>query len=321
MKSICASLPPPPPHAFCLRTDDLDQVREWTEGGNGPHTRVVHGAGPLGFEVIVLPGQLADIAWCRVGLAQTLRGAVPSACLQVPLSGGSRYRFGRRQLELQPGQAMPIAGGHEFTRDAEPGAMLGVQIKQDAWQSELRARRPELSPTAVPALQALPLGHASHASVRDALSALLEAALDPAPDLPRRALLEASLVSELVGVLDGDRRAGAARLTEQRLADLEDWIDAHLDESITLGRLCEVAGVGQRTLQQAFATTRGMSPMRFVTERRLAVARQRIERAAANETVAHIALGVGLPHLGRFAVQYRQAFGESPSMTLRRAVA
>jgi transcriptional regulator GlxA family with amidase domain len=35
--------------------------------------------------------------------------------------------------------------------------------------------------------------------------------------------------------------------------------------------------------------------------------------------VTRVALGLGFGHVGRFAALYRQAFGESPSETLRRA--
>jgi AraC-like DNA-binding protein len=323
MRLSSPCLPCPPPHALRLRTDALEQVREWADSLSGRHSRVVHGTGPLGFDMVVVPGQATDVAWCSVGLPQTLRGALSSPCLHVPLSGGSRYRFGRQQTDVRPGQAMLLTAGNEFTRQSTPGTMVAVQIKRTAWLAEMRARRLALSPLAMSAPRALPIALPAGGPLRAALTALLEASLDTVPDLRQRSACEAALVAELVGALaaESSSRGVPSHLAAKRIADLEDWIEAHLDEPITLGRLCQVAGVGQRTLQQAFAAKRGLSPMRFVMERRLAVARQRIERAAANETIAHVALAVGFPHLGRFAVQYREAFGESPSVTLRRAAA
>jgi transcriptional regulator GlxA family with amidase domain len=104
----------------------------------------------------------------------------------------------------------------------------------------------------------------------------------------------------------------------QRLANLEQWIDAHLHESITLGRLCQVTGVGGRSLQATFFGRRGMSPMRFVTEPRLRAARRELEDAGGRTGVSEVVLGNGFAHLGRFAIEYLQVFRETPSQTLAR---
>jgi transcriptional regulator GlxA family with amidase domain len=52
---------------------------------------------------------------------------------------------------------------------------------------------------------------------------------------------------------------------------------------------------------------------------RLEIARQRIMRAAENETITGIAMECGFFHLGRFSSAYSQAFGEAPSQTMRRS--
>jgi AraC-like DNA-binding protein len=44
-----------------------------------------------------------------------------------------------------------------------------------------------------------------------------------------------------------------------------------------------------------------------------------IRGAAPDEDVTRVALGLGFGHPGRFAALYRQAYGESPSQSLRRA--
>jgi AraC-like DNA-binding protein len=41
-------------------------------------------------------------------------------------------------------------------------------------------------------------------------------------------------------------------------------------------------------------------------------------KAQPGENVTVLAMGFGFTHMGRFAVEYRQRFGESPSETLRR---
>jgi AraC-like DNA-binding protein len=61
-----------------------------------------------------------------------------------------------------------------------------------------------------------------------------------------------------------------------------------------------------------------MPPMRYVTERRLAAVHARLLRAGAADEVTAIATDLGFTQLGRFAIDYRKVFGESPSQTLRR---
>ncbi len=74
-----------------------------------------------------------------------------------------------------------------------------------------------------------------------------------------------------------------------------------------------------RSLQEGFAQEVGLPPMRYLQQVRLRRARDLLRDASSTETtVAAVASGLGLSHLGRFAADYRRAFGELPSETLRR---
>jgi AraC-like DNA-binding protein len=107
----------------------------------------------------------------------------------------------------------------------------------------------------------------------------------------------------------------------ERVVRLQRWMDAHLDQDITLDRLCAVVGVGPRSLQKALLAARGQTPHEFVTARRLAAARRRLEGAPSSVRVSTVALDCGFQHFGRFAGIYRAAFGESPVETARAAEA
>jgi transcriptional regulator GlxA family with amidase domain len=113
--------------------------------------------------------------------------------------------------------------------------------------------------------------------------------------------------------------ANVRPVATRRIANVEAWIDSHLEEPITVGRLCQVAGVGERCLQKAFESRRGVSPMRFVTERRLAEAHRRLLGRDAKADVTSIAVGLGFRHMGRFANLYQEAFGEVPSRSRQRS--
>jgi AraC-like DNA-binding protein len=115
----------------------------------------------------------------------------------------------------------------------------------------------------------------------------------------------------------------ALRRVERRLAPRDvkrarDFIHEHLASPITLADLVEASGVPGRTLLKHFRDAHGISPMRYVRDRRME--RVRGELASGSATcVADCALRWGFAHAGRFSIEYRRRFGESPSSTLARA--
>jgi AraC-like DNA-binding protein len=97
-----------------------------------------------------------------------------------------------------------------------------------------------------------------------------------------------------------------------------DFIEANLDAPITLADIVQAAHVPGRTLFKHFEDFRGISPMSYLRNARFERVRQALRRADPSERVTDIALQWGFGHMGRFAVQYRKRFGESPSETLRK---
>jgi transcriptional regulator GlxA family with amidase domain len=97
-----------------------------------------------------------------------------------------------------------------------------------------------------------------------------------------------------------------------------DYIEAHLDQPITVADLVKATGVAGRTLFMHFRGFKGVSPMRYLRDARLRDARQALLRADAEANVTEIAMRAGFTHMGRFAMAYRRRFGESPSQTLKR---
>ena len=95
-----------------------------------------------------------------------------------------------------------------------------------------------------------------------------------------------------------------------------DYIQGNLHSSIGLSDLTKISGVAGRTLLKHFSQFVGISPMRYLRMARLDKARERLLGAEPEEGVTKIASAFGYDHMGRFAVEYRRRFGESPSQTL-----
>lgn len=109
------------------------------------------------------------------------------------------------------------------------------------------------------------------------------------------------------------RRDLALRRCLERLEN-PDWA------TLSSAKLCEISGAGERTLQYAFRERFGMTPAAFLKARRLFAARQRLLNSApGKKTVGDVAASLGFWHLGHFAADYRQAFGETPSETGKRS--
>ena len=125
----------------------------------------------------------------------------------------------------------------------------------------------------------------------------------------------AVLAIERTAMTQNDRAAAYPA----HLKKAEEFICGNLHRPVTRDRLAEVAGVSIRTLSRAFVKRFGQGPVEFLKQRRMDAAyRDLLGAAPDGASVTEIAVRYGFAHLGRFAVEYRKAFLESPSATLMR---
>jgi AraC-like DNA-binding protein len=110
----------------------------------------------------------------------------------------------------------------------------------------------------------------------------------------------------------------AARRHAEIIARLEYLLAANKDRPLYLTEICATTGVSERTLRVCCHEHLGMGPLRYLWLRRMHLARAALIHAdPANASVTSIATSHGFWELGRFAVEYRTLFGESPSLSLR----
>jgi AraC-like DNA-binding protein len=299
-----------------FRSDDLEEVRAFIGNKDGPHSRVAHKRRPLGYAMYQVGAPHTNLGGSMSAVAQTVRGHVHGWVLHLALPPGTILRIGRRPSDRTvPKTAVLIPPGWAFTRISPPGALFAVEVDPQALEAELLARRPD---DVNRILRRMAMPELSVGERRRLLAAASDLVLATEPGIDPRypAAAESRFIERMVDLLLRDavtRRPGELAL--QRARDLEAWIDSHLGEPITMGTLCRVAGVSARCLQKSFLYRRGISPMRFVAERRLLAAHQWLSDASHAGTVTEAGLLFGFSHLGRFSISYREVIGESPSQT------
>lgn len=96
-------------------------------------------------------------------------------------------------------------------------------------------------------------------------------------------------------------------------------VEENLEEPLYIPEICTAIGVSGRTLRICCQEHLGMAPKRYLLLRRMHLTRRALRQAAPDRaSVTEVATRYGFWQLGRFAVEYRSLFGESPSATLRR---
>ncbi|MBI1203633.1 MAG: helix-turn-helix domain-containing protein [Rhodopseudomonas sp.] len=100
-----------------------------------------------------------------------------------------------------------------------------------------------------------------------------------------------------------------------QVRQVEEWIDAHWREDVTIEKLVQVSGASARSIFATFRNSRGYGPMTYLKKVRLEAARQMLLTAPPGGSVTAIALACGFLNTGHFAKLYKTRFGELPSET------
>lgn len=96
------------------------------------------------------------------------------------------------------------------------------------------------------------------------------------------------------------------------------YIEANAANDIALADIARAVHVTPRAVQYMFRRHLDCTPLQYLRNLRLDLAHQDLLAAQRqDQTVTEIAARWGFMHTGRFAVLYRQTFGQSPHETLR----
>lgn len=229
----------------------------------------------------------------------------------------------REHLRIGPGDAVLIPPGCRFQReeDHDQGATISVSFDGLAVRSRLAARLRR-------ALDRPLAFEARVGSSRDALLAMvisidraLESGLasphDPAIEAMERAFIDL-LLDLQPHSYSGDLSATEDERRSRRIELVRDLVDRDPSARHAVEDLAAAAGCTVRSLQTSFAECSSTNPMDFVRGRRLQLARARLLDVDCHQPIWSVAKDHGFANASRFAVEYRRAYGETPSETRQR---
>lgn len=100
------------------------------------------------------------------------------------------------------------------------------------------------------------------------------------------------------------------RLPAHTVRRLRDYVESSLADDLDVTMLANVAVLSPAHFARAFAATVGMTPFNYVMTRRLARARELLERT--DRSAAAIAFDVGFKTSSHFSSRFRREFGVTP---------
>lgn len=249
--------------------------------------------------------------------------------IQIPVTGAARIAEGASVYDVRVGEASLLPASHqiEMTWFADCRHLV-IELDRRRIEREAELLLDRALPAPVHFDVHVPWSSARLAPLRDAVRLLFDTwssirgrSLPPLlQDTFARTLCQTLLVTHRHNYSDLLQAPRSGRIAPRQVRRAEDYVLAHLGTSLSVEDLARAAGTSVRCLQENFRAFRGMTPMQYVRAQRLERVRAELRAGVPGTSVTAIALRWGFTQLGRFAVEYRRQFGESPSETLRHAV-
>ena len=317
--------PRKPPRVRSMEFIECDQMMEMVRGGNGEFIQAGKGTCLGSMRQINLEGiqiLCADLS------NKTIVHAAANPDIKVvhlPLRWVGEMRWNGREIERPSG----IVWGKnaEWSRVASDSCVVTLGLQQDTLFSSL-ANWTQQDPEESWWFK----GHILNQTIetRNLLAKVWEV-VELSRSYPEvfdvtnfASGIRDSILSALLSATSAEDETPAESIPRSRrthaVIAATEFMREHEEQDVCLLDLCTVSGVSARTLEYAFQETIGIRPMQYLRIRRLKRARSLLKRGIAGETsVKACATSAGFTHLGRFSVDYRKFFGESPSTTLARS--
>ncbi|MBE9099086.1 helix-turn-helix domain-containing protein [Vacuolonema iberomarrocanum] len=119
-----------------------------------------------------------------------------------------------------------------------------------------------------------------------------------------------TLLAQLLRRANAVAPTQAERLSPAILARLDDYIEAHCDQGLTVAELAQIAGCPQFYFARSFKATTGQSPYQYVLERRLARACELLAISALS--LAEVAAACGFYDQAHLTRIFKKQLGTTP---------
>jgi AraC family ethanolamine operon transcriptional activator len=283
--------------------------------------------GPESSRWRVSAGRLgrSAVAFGSEGGANAGHARIPDSMVvfRIPISGIPPISAG--QALDKSNVVVHGPGAHQFEAIRGPSAWATYAADPallEAIGAELDHRGPVILPGERRVVSVDPLAVAKIRSVLARAKKAVLRAPSEFDDAAATARLERDLAGAFVSAVSRSKRSPPVGVAEERRLQLlvasMEYLGATKTHAVTLPELCRVVRTSARTLTRVFHDAFRISPARYLRLRRLGQVRAHLRRGVPRpETVTSAALRFGFSELGRFSVEYRRLFGESPSTTLR----
>lgn len=308
-----------------LRSTNLDQVQQHIAHILCPHQLHLSAKQRLNTELYYRASSRLGFGRLRYGAdvhiaPEPLQGFY---LLQIPIQGHERIQLGTKQFESHQDCASMLNPDDEFSMEhSQEANKLFIRIcKPSLEQFYLHHyQRPLQSVLHFTVLHALntPVGQSIWHLMQWLFQESSQGSLFDQPTSAQR--LEDIFLAHLLDLWGHDqppKPLSLAPITPQAIKQAKAFIDEHLAQPLTVPRIATAVGMSTRSLYAGFNEYVGQSPMQFVKQRRLEQVRALLLQADPTQhTVTQLAMQCGFSHLGLFAKDYQQRYGERPSATL-----
>jgi len=286
-------------------------------------------AGPGRFSASLITIRLGEVVFQTGSCAPAVimaQAAPGTSVVQLPFAGTETFILNGRPLTR--GLVGLYGGGATLERVSQQTTGHAAFILPTAKAERLLAL-PSASPLLRPRGQALVQAHPEPwqraVELAQAIARAVAADAEAFRKEETRRSMRASLIDAVREVVSGDEESGAPRQVRtsparRRIVNVaDDYLVANPSRSIYTEELCNVLDISPARLADAFRSSFGITPHRFLKLRRLAMVRATLrDREGHVPLVRSVAHAHGFWHLGQFARDYRAIYGETPSETLAR---
>lgn len=302
-------------------TPDADEVAEACTGALRPHTLQLPRAGSrLATRLDHVPLQDLSVNLLHYGAEVTVSsgdGALDDYLLTLPVAGSGRFRYGDASAVATPGSGV-IIGPHrefEFAFD-EAWDQVIVRLDRGRVESVAAALTGEVGPVHFDLALADEVRNLD-GLLQSAVGLVGSAASEHRPQLVWQ--LEQVIIETLLLAQPNNRAlpsGSAAPATSQRVRRAMEYMVERLSEPVSVADVAEISGTSVRSLQSAFRTELGTTPVQWLRSQRLERAHALLQSGAPGLTVTDVAYRCGFFHLGEFGSAYRARYGATPSAVL-----